>query len=159
MAGPHSPARRVTNPSINKLVSQTACCLTVLLLAACAIYPKPCTATSRTLPRGRLLYPSASTLVTLQGSGGAASVNQQEPAEAAGTTSVTSAPSTHRSMQEKQQHGGVGRQYLWDASVGVINGTRPLVISHRGASGHLPEHTLESYRRAIQEVRVVTHAD
>jgi glycerophosphoryl diester phosphodiesterase len=26
---------------------------------------------------------------------------------------------------------------------------RPLVIAHRGASGHLPEHTLEAYRLAI----------
>jgi glycerophosphoryl diester phosphodiesterase len=29
-------------------------------------------------------------------------------------------------------------------------GQRPLVIAHRGASGHLPEHTLESYRLAIE---------
>lgn len=28
--------------------------------------------------------------------------------------------------------------------------TRPLVIAHRGASGHLPEHTLEAYRLAIE---------
>jgi glycerophosphoryl diester phosphodiesterase len=27
---------------------------------------------------------------------------------------------------------------------------RPIVIAHRGASGHLPEHTLEAYRRAIE---------
>ena len=27
---------------------------------------------------------------------------------------------------------------------------RPLVIAHRGASGHLPEHTLEAYRLAIE---------
>jgi glycerophosphoryl diester phosphodiesterase len=27
---------------------------------------------------------------------------------------------------------------------------RPLVIGHRGASGYLPEHTIESYRRAIE---------
>jgi len=28
---------------------------------------------------------------------------------------------------------------------------RPLVIAHRGASGHLPEHTLEAYRLAIAQ--------
>ena len=27
---------------------------------------------------------------------------------------------------------------------------RPIVIGHRGASGHRPEHTLESYRLAIE---------
>jgi glycerophosphoryl diester phosphodiesterase len=30
-----------------------------------------------------------------------------------------------------------------------IAGTSPIVIAHRGASGYLPEHTLESYRLAI----------
>lgn len=29
--------------------------------------------------------------------------------------------------------------------------TRPLVIAHRGASGYLPEHTLEAYARAIEQ--------
>lgn len=32
----------------------------------------------------------------------------------------------------------------------TLNGDMPLVIGHRGASGYLPEHTLESYRRAIE---------
>lgn len=32
----------------------------------------------------------------------------------------------------------------------TLDGKPPLVIGHRGASGHLPEHTLESYRLAIQ---------
>ncbi|MFN3376904.1 MAG: glycerophosphodiester phosphodiesterase [Burkholderiaceae bacterium] len=32
----------------------------------------------------------------------------------------------------------------------TLNGDAPLVIGHRGASGYLPEHTLESYRRAIE---------
>src|SRR3954471_12978870 len=27
---------------------------------------------------------------------------------------------------------------------------RPLIIAHRGASGHRPEHTLESYRLAVE---------
>ncbi|WP_353186176.1 glycerophosphodiester phosphodiesterase [Bosea sp. (in: a-proteobacteria)] len=31
----------------------------------------------------------------------------------------------------------------------TLSGQRPLVIAHRGASGYLPEHTLEAYRRAI----------
>ena len=32
----------------------------------------------------------------------------------------------------------------------TLKGDAPLVIGHRGASGYLPEHTLESYRRAIE---------
>ncbi|GAA4428995.1 glycerophosphodiester phosphodiesterase [Acidovorax lacteus] len=32
----------------------------------------------------------------------------------------------------------------------TLNGDTPLVIGHRGASGYLPEHTLEAYRRAIE---------
>lgn len=31
----------------------------------------------------------------------------------------------------------------------TLNGQRPLVIAHRGASGDFPEHTLEAYRAAI----------
>ena len=31
----------------------------------------------------------------------------------------------------------------------TLDGEPPLVIAHRGASGELPEHTLEAYRRAI----------
>ncbi len=31
----------------------------------------------------------------------------------------------------------------------TLDGHPPLVIAHRGASGYLPEHTLEAYRRAI----------
>ena len=27
----------------------------------------------------------------------------------------------------------------------------PVIIGHRGASGYLPEHTLESYRAAIEQ--------
>ena len=33
---------------------------------------------------------------------------------------------------------------------GARDGQRPLVIGHRGASGYLPEHTLESYALAIE---------
>jgi glycerophosphoryl diester phosphodiesterase len=32
----------------------------------------------------------------------------------------------------------------------TLNGTKPLVIGHRGASGYLPEHTLASYKKAIE---------
>ena len=31
----------------------------------------------------------------------------------------------------------------------TLSGDKPLVIGHRGASGYLPDHTLESYKRAI----------
>jgi len=31
----------------------------------------------------------------------------------------------------------------------TLEGQRPLVIAHRGASGYLPEHTLEAYQKAI----------
>jgi glycerophosphoryl diester phosphodiesterase len=33
---------------------------------------------------------------------------------------------------------------------GTLDGSRPLVIGHRGASGVLPEHTIAAYRRAIE---------
>ena len=32
----------------------------------------------------------------------------------------------------------------------TLDGRQPLVLGHRGACGYLPEHTLESYRRAIE---------
>jgi glycerophosphoryl diester phosphodiesterase len=32
----------------------------------------------------------------------------------------------------------------------TLTGDKPLVIGHRGASGYLPEHTLASYRKAIE---------
>src|SRR5574340_1326680 len=31
----------------------------------------------------------------------------------------------------------------------TLDGHKPLVIAHRGASGYLPENTLEAYQRAI----------
>lgn len=37
-----------------------------------------------------------------------------------------------------------------DSAYPTLNGEKPLVIGHRGASGYLPEHTLESYQRAIE---------
>jgi glycerophosphoryl diester phosphodiesterase len=33
----------------------------------------------------------------------------------------------------------------------TLNGQKPLVIGHRGASGYLPEHTLEAYKLAIEQ--------
>ena len=38
-----------------------------------------------------------------------------------------------------------------DTAYNTLDGKRPLVIAHRGASGELPEHTLEGYRRAIEQ--------
>ncbi len=32
----------------------------------------------------------------------------------------------------------------------TLDGRQPLVLGHRGASGYLPEHTIEAYRRAIE---------
>lgn len=37
------------------------------------------------------------------------------------------------------------------AAFNTLDGSAPIVIGHRGASGYLPEHTLESYRLAIQQ--------
>lgn len=37
------------------------------------------------------------------------------------------------------------------AALPTLNGQAPIVIGHRGASGYLPEHTLESYARAIDQ--------
>ncbi|CAN7304314.1 glycerophosphodiester phosphodiesterase [Acidovorax sp. LjRoot74] len=37
-----------------------------------------------------------------------------------------------------------------DSPYPTLNGDKPLVIGHRGASGYLPEHTLESYKRAVE---------
>ena len=38
-----------------------------------------------------------------------------------------------------------------DPSYATLDGLAPLVIGHRGASGFLPEHTLEGYRLAIEQ--------
>ena len=32
----------------------------------------------------------------------------------------------------------------------TLNGAKPLVLAHRGASGYLPEHTLAAYKKAIE---------
>ncbi|WP_342130771.1 glycerophosphodiester phosphodiesterase [Hydrogenophaga sp. OTU3427] len=38
-----------------------------------------------------------------------------------------------------------------DPAFNTLSGDAPLVIGHRGASGLLPEHTLEAYRKAIEQ--------
>ena len=38
-----------------------------------------------------------------------------------------------------------------EGNFATLNGKAPLVIGHRGASGFLPEHTLESYKLAIEQ--------
>ena len=38
-----------------------------------------------------------------------------------------------------------------DAQWATLDGTRPLVIGHRGALGVLPEHALEAYKLAIEQ--------
>ena len=37
------------------------------------------------------------------------------------------------------------------AQAGTLNGAKPIVIGHRGASGYRPEHTLASYALAIEQ--------
>ena len=37
-----------------------------------------------------------------------------------------------------------------DDNYPTLNGDKPLVIGHRGASGYLPDHTLEGYKKAIE---------
>lgn len=44
-------------------------------------------------------------------------------------------------------------------NVSAAEPARPLVIAHRGASGYLPEHTLESYARAIDQGADYIEAD
>jgi glycerophosphoryl diester phosphodiesterase len=41
--------------------------------------------------------------------------------------------------------GAAAEAVVWN----TLNGQPPLVVGHRGASGYLPEHTLESYKLAI----------
>lgn len=36
-------------------------------------------------------------------------------------------------------------------TVPTLDGKKPLIVGHRGASGHRPEHTLESYKLAIEQ--------
>ena len=41
----------------------------------------------------------------------------------------------------------------------TLTGAPPLIIAHRGASGHLPEHTLEAYALAIEQGADVIEPD
>ncbi len=43
-----------------------------------------------------------------------------------------------------------GCSSMTSPSLRTLDGHQPLVIAHRGASGYLPEHTLEAYQRAIE---------
>ena len=45
---------------------------------------------------------------------------------------------------------GTGSMSGSSTSYPTLNGAQPVVIGHRGASGYLPEHTLASYRKAIE---------
>lgn len=49
--------------------------------------------------------------------------------------------------------GGDGVPYL------TLDGQKPLVVGHRGASGYLPEHTLEAYQLAIDQGADVIEPD
>jgi glycerophosphoryl diester phosphodiesterase len=44
---------------------------------------------------------------------------------------------------------GTGRQTAQASGQPTLNNEQPIVIGHRGASGHRPEHTLAAYRLAI----------
>ena len=46
-----------------------------------------------------------------------------------------------------------------DKSAPTLDGKPPLVIGHRGASGYLPEHTLEAYQLAIDQGAEVIEPD
>jgi len=41
----------------------------------------------------------------------------------------------------------------------TLPSTRPLVIAHRGASGVLPEHSVESFKRALSDGADILHCD
>jgi len=46
-------------------------------------------------------------------------------------------------------------QHMWN----TLDGNPPLIIAHRGASGYLPEHTLEGYALAIDQGADVVEPD
>ena len=55
-------------------------------------------------------------------------------------------------------HGGVAHA-AGQASAPTLDGRPPLVIAHRGASGYLPEQTLEAFQLAIDEGADVIESD
>jgi len=46
---------------------------------------------------------------------------------------------------------GIAHAETTDSALNTLSGKRPIVIGHRGASGYLPEHTLEAYSLAIEQ--------
>jgi glycerophosphoryl diester phosphodiesterase len=46
-----------------------------------------------------------------------------------------------------------------DKPLPTLDGKPPLIIGHRGASGYLPEHTLEAYQLAIDQGADVIEPD
>src|SRR5437899_1895300 len=61
------------------------------------------------------------------------------------------APPAYRADTRAGNHMGVRLVMLAviAAAASAAPGTRPLIIAHRGASGHRPEHTIEAYALAI----------
>ncbi len=45
----------------------------------------------------------------------------------------------------------LGHPAAAQSSAPTLDGTPPLVVGHRGASGYLPEHTIEAYKLAIEQ--------
>ena len=54
---------------------------------------------------------------------------------------------------------GVAAPIRGDKDLPTLDGEPPLVIGHRGASGYLPEHTLEAYQLAITQGAEVIEPD
>jgi glycerophosphoryl diester phosphodiesterase len=76
------------------------------------------------------------------GSGGASSSSSSSGDGGGGASSSSS---TSNGGGGSGGSGGSGA--MW----GTLNGEPPLVTGHRGASGYLPEHTLEAYAKAIEQ--------
>jgi len=54
---------------------------------------------------------------------------------------------------------GVDATTHGDKALPTLDGKPPLIIGHRGASGYLPEHTLEAYQLAIDQGAEVIEPD
>ncbi len=54
---------------------------------------------------------------------------------------------------------GCGNDDVSSQPFKTLNGSQPLVVAHRGASGYLPEHTIEAYARAISQGADVIEPD
>lgn len=64
-------------------------------------------------------------------------------------TSFGSAWATEFDRDEFKGDPTLGRAYDRHSGYWTLDGRRPIVIAHRGASGYFPEETLEAYRLAI----------